>query len=225
MPSSSPGTSRPPPGRMAPSRSRECPHFDPAVRFFNRCAGMCWVWPRRSTTRATISPGPMMPESPQAAREGTITGFVKRSYGAIQPTGARRALDVFGIVALCDNDRGIGRRLSASAPYADDLCLMVHPSHLFEGDRQHPVGTGARERLPCGDDHREPGAGRRDRPAARRQVSAVVAGFHPAIGGVLSLRAGPDPGPPIDAAGAFGVRGWLLCNPVNGPAVEALEPE
>lgn len=176
----------------------------------------------RFTSDGDLTTADFGPDYSQAAREGAITGFVKRSYEAIQPTGAKLALDVFGIIALYDDDQGIGQRLSALAPYADYLCLMIYPSHFSEGNirsapghpNDYPAETitesleRAAEIVPEHVDKFRPWL---------QDFTQPLEGF--SAYGPDEVRA------QIDAAEAFGVSGWLLWNPNNEPTVEALEPE
>jgi hypothetical protein len=69
----------------------------------------------------------------EAAREKVITDFVKKSYEAIQPTGAKFSIDIFGIIAVTDWDQKIGQNFKELAPYVDYLCPMIYPSHFDSG--------------------------------------------------------------------------------------------
>ncbi len=162
------------------------------------------------------------PDYSQGAREGAITGFIERSSAAIRPTGAKLALDVFGIIALYDDDQGIGQRLKQLAPLADYLCLMIYPSHFEEGNIASAPGAP------------------NDYPAetiteslerAAEMVPDSVDKFRPWLQDFTQpLEGFSEYGPAevreqIDAAEAFGGNGWMLWNPNNEPSVEALKPE
>jgi len=162
------------------------------------------------------------PDYSQEAREGAITGFIKRSSEAIRPTGAKLALDVFGIIALYDDDQGIGQRLKQLAPLADYLCLMIYPSHFELGNIVSAPG--------------EPN----DYPSetiteslerAAEMVPESVGKFRPWLQDFTQpLEGFTEYGPAevreqIDAAEAFGGNGWMLWSPDNQPSVAALRPE
>lgn len=70
------------------------------------------------------------PDYSEAARVGAIVGFLKEAQSQIAPSGAKLAVDIFGIVAVYPDDQGIGQRLADIAPYVDYVCAMVYPSHF-----------------------------------------------------------------------------------------------
>lgn len=162
------------------------------------------------------------PDYSQEAREGAITGFIERSSEAIRPTGAKLALDVFGIIALYDNDQGIGQRLTRLAPLADYLCLMIYPSHFEEGNIAS--APGAPNDYPA-----ETIAESLERAA--ELVPKSVDKFRPWLQDFTQPLDGfREYGPEevraqIDAADAFGGNGWMLWNPNNEPSVGALKPD
>ncbi|HEV2529793.1 MAG TPA: putative glycoside hydrolase [Thermomicrobiales bacterium] len=158
----------------------------------------------------------------QEAREGAITGFIARSSEAIRPTGAKLAIDAFGIIGLWDDDQGIGQRLVQLAPLVDYLCLMIYPSHYELGNIRSAPG------------HPNDYPGETITESLERAAELVpehVDKFRPWLQDFTQ----PLPGfaeygaeelrEQIDAAEAFGGNGWLLWNPNNEPTVEALKPE
>jgi len=162
------------------------------------------------------------PDYSQEAREGAITGSIERSSEAIRPTGAKLALDVFGIIALYDNDQGIGQRLRQLAPLADYLCLMIYPSHFELGNIASAPGEP-------NDYPGETITESLERAAA--MVPESVDKFRPWLQDFTQpLEGFAEYGPAevreqIDAAEAFGGNGWMLWSPDNQPSVAALRSE
>lgn len=162
------------------------------------------------------------PDYSQEAREGAITGFIARSAEAIRPTGAKLAVDIFGIITLYDDDQGIGQRFTKIAPLVDYLCMMIYPSHFEEGNiksapghpNDYPYETiyEALERAA----EMAPDHVHKFRPWLQ-DFTYPIEGFMPY--GPEEVRA------QIDAAEDFGVNGWLLWDPTNTPTEEALKPE
>jgi hypothetical protein len=70
------------------------------------------------------------PNYTEDGRVAAIVDFLKESHKQLQPTGAKLAVDVFGIVAIYGDDQGIGQRLADIAPVVDYVCPMVYPSHF-----------------------------------------------------------------------------------------------
>ncbi len=162
------------------------------------------------------------PDYSQEAREGAITGFIERSSRAIRPTGAKLALDVFGIIALYDDDQGIGQRLRQLAPLADYLCLMIYPSHFELGNIASAPG----------EPNDYPGETITESlERAAEMVPESVDKFRPWLQDFTQPLDGfAEYGPAevreqIDAAEAFGGNGWMLWSPDNRPSVAALRPE
>ncbi len=79
------------------------------------------------------------PRGPQ--RTDVITGFLKKAYAEIHPTGALLSLDVFGVMAW---QRQVdlshtGQDIVGMAHYCDVLSPMIYPSHFFGMDNiAHP---------------------------------------------------------------------------------------
>jgi len=88
--------------------------------------------PKPCTAKAT-------PRGPQ--RTDVITGFLKKAYAEIHPTGALFSLDVFGVMAW---QRPVdlahtGQDIVGMAHYCDVLSPMIYPSHFFGMDNiAHP---------------------------------------------------------------------------------------
>jgi protocatechuate 3,4-dioxygenase beta subunit len=152
------------------------------------------------------------PDYSQEAREGAITGFIARSSEQIRPTGIKFAADLFAMIALQDNDQGIGQRLKQLAPLLDYVCLMVYPSHYTEGNiesapghpNDYPYET-VLETLERGEDL-VPGTRLKQRPWLQ-DFSYPVEGLSEY--GEAELRA------QIEATEDFGASGWMLWNPAN----------
>ena len=70
------------------------------------------------------------PDYSEDGRVGAIVSFLKDAHDQLELTGAKLAVDVFGIVAVYPDDQGIGQRLVDIAPVVDYLCPMVYPSHF-----------------------------------------------------------------------------------------------
>ncbi len=156
----------------------------------------------------------------ESARIGAISEFMKRSYDAIRPTGAKFAADLFGIIGLKPDDQGIGQKLTALAPYMDYICLMIYPSHYIEGNiisapghpNDYPYETilesleRAQEQLP---------------DESRLKMRPWLQDF--SLPGMSDY--GPDEvAAEIQAAEDFGTSGWILWDPTNEYTDEALDP-
>jgi hypothetical protein len=66
-------------------------------------------------------------------RVGAIAGFLDASHERINAAGAWLGADIFGIVALYDDDQGIGQYLRDLYLHVDFVCPMVYPSHFDAG--------------------------------------------------------------------------------------------
>jgi hypothetical protein len=69
-------------------------------------------------------------------RSDVITGFLKKAYGELHPTGVLLSLDVFGVMAW---QRQVdlshtGQDIVGMAHYCDVLSPMIYPSHFFGMD-------------------------------------------------------------------------------------------
>jgi hypothetical protein len=64
-----------------------------------------------------------------------ITGFVKRAYEELKPTGVMISADVYGIMAWAQpiDIRITGQKIEDMANHVDVLCPMVYPSHFNDG--------------------------------------------------------------------------------------------
>jgi hypothetical protein len=74
------------------------------------------------------------PRGPQ--RSDVITGFLKKAYAELHPTGVLFSLDVFGVMAW---QRQVdlshtGQDIVGMAHYCDVLSPMIYPSHFFGMD-------------------------------------------------------------------------------------------
>lgn len=161
------------------------------------------------------------PDYSQEAREGAITGFVQRASEKIRPTGVKLAADLFAMIALQDNDQGIGQRLSQLEPLLDYVCLMVYPSHYEEGNivsapgapNDYPYET-VKETLELAE-KMVPGSANKQRP--------WLQDFSNPVAGQRGYTA-DDVAAQIRAAEETGASGWMLWNPANEYSVDALGP-
>jgi hypothetical protein len=80
-----------------------------------------------------------IPRGPQ--RSDVITGFLKKAYAELHPTGVLLSLDVFGVMAW---QRQVdlshtGQDIVGMAKYSDVISPMIYPSHFFGMDGiEHP---------------------------------------------------------------------------------------
>jgi hypothetical protein len=161
------------------------------------------------------------PDYSAEAREGAISGFVERASEQIRPTGTKLAADLFAMIALQDNDQGIGQRLSKLAPLVDYICLMVYPSHYSEGNinsapghpNDYPYET-VKETLERAE-LLVPGTASKQRP--------WLQDFSNPVEGQREYTA-EDVAAQIEAAEEAGASGWMLWNPSNDFSVDALDP-
>jgi len=105
-----------------------------------RVAGKNATKSRRDGTKSTDAcSAPAKPRGPQ--RTDVITGFLKKAYAELHPTGVLLSLDVFGVMAW---QRQVdlahtGQDIVGMAHYADVLSPMIYPSHFFGMDNiPHP---------------------------------------------------------------------------------------
>ncbi len=81
------------------------------------------------------------PEIHTIQRSDVITGFLKKAYAELHPTGVLLSLDVFGVMAW---QRQVdlshtGQDIVGMAHYCDVLSPMIYPSHFFGMDNiAHP---------------------------------------------------------------------------------------
>jgi hypothetical protein len=143
-------------------------------------------------------------------RVAAISGFLEDSLPQVHAAGAWQSADVFGIVAVYDDDQGIGQYLRDLVQYVDFVSPMVYPSHWTEGSlavdgepNDHPgdvitVSIGS----------------------ALDKIDGDASKLRPwlqdfSLGGMTPY--GPDQvREQIDAAEAEGVEGWLLWNGGSG---------
>lgn len=153
-------------------------------------------------------------------RVGAISGFLEDSLSQVHAAGAWQSADVFGIVAVYDDDQGIGQYLRDLYQYVDFVSPMVYPSHWTEGSiavdgepNDHPgdVITISIE-------------------SALDKMNGEIDKLRPWLQD-FSLQGMSAYGPDqvreqIDAAEAEGVEGWLLWNGGGGTDnAAALDPE
>ena len=161
------------------------------------------------------------PDYSAEAREGAITGFVERASEQIRPTGVKLAADLFAMIALQDNDQGIGQRLTQLTPLLDYVCLMIYPSHYEEGNiasapghpNDYPYET-VKETLQLAE-QLIPGSAAKQRP--------WIQDFSNPVAGQRGYTA-DDVAAQIRAAEEVGASGWMLWNPANEYSVDALDP-
>jgi hypothetical protein len=99
-----------------------------------------------SGTETRPAPKSTAPEPPACharapQRTDVITGFLKKAYAELHPTGVLLSLDVFGVMAW---QRQVdlahtGQDIVGMAHYCDVLSPMIYPSHFFGMDNiPHP---------------------------------------------------------------------------------------
>ncbi len=102
--------------------------------------------PAGAKLRGTAPPAPKSSAACTAAKRGpqrtdVITGFLKKAYAELHPTGVLLSLDVFGVMAW---QRQVdlahtGQDIVGMAHYCDVLSPMIYPSHFFGMDNiAHP---------------------------------------------------------------------------------------
>jgi hypothetical protein len=95
--------------------------------------------PEGRKTACSAASKPAGPRGPQ--RSDVITGFLKKAYAELHPTGVLLSLDVFGVMAW---QRPVdlshtGQDIVGMAKYCDVLSPMIYPSHFFGMDNiAHP---------------------------------------------------------------------------------------
>jgi hypothetical protein len=153
-------------------------------------------------------------------RVAAISGFLELSLPQVHAAGAWQSADVFGIVAVYDDDQGIGQYLRDIYQHLDFVSPMVYPSHWDEGSipvdgipNDHP-GEVISVSIAMALDKMDGEAG---------MLRPWLQDF--SLGGMTPY--GPDQvREQIDAAEAAGVEGWLLWNSGGGTNNEAaLNPE
>ena len=102
----------------------------------SRVAGKNGNKSRRDGTKTGCKAAPTGPQ-----RSDVITGFLKKAYAELHPTGVLLSLDVFGVMAW---QRSVdlshtGQDIVGMAKYCDVLSPMIYPSHFFGMDNiAHP---------------------------------------------------------------------------------------
>jgi hypothetical protein len=155
-------------------------------------------------------------------RVGAISSFLDESHERINEAGAWLAADVFGIIALYDDDQGIGQYLRELAKHVDFVCPMVYPSHFDAGSIN--VGNGGEPNDYPYEVIEISMAGALEKmPGMEEKLRPWLQDF--SLGGMKAY--GPDEvRAQIDAAEASGATGWLLWNSGAGTNnEEALHPE
>jgi hypothetical protein len=158
--------------------------------------------------------------SDEEQRVKTIADFIKLSHQALEPTGVKFAVDLFGITSVTPIDQGIGQRIADVAPYVDYICSMIYPSHFDAGffdldvPDAHPYDTikasmEAMKELAPGDE-------KKLRPWLQDFTADWVNGH---------IDYGPDEvKAQIKAAKQEGASGWMLWNADNVYSEDALKP-
>jgi len=153
-------------------------------------------------------------------RVGAINGFLEESLPQVHAAGAWQSADVFGIIALYDDDQGIGQYLPEIYKHVDFVSPMVYPSH-FTADSIDVGGTPNDYPGEVIEISMNGALNLMDNQAGK--LRPWLQDF--SLGGMSAY--GPDQvRAQIDAAEAAGVEGWLLWNTGGGTSNgAALDPE
>lgn len=145
-------------------------------------------------------------------RVGAIAGFLDASHERINEAGAWLGADIFGIVALYDDDQGIGQYLRDLYLHVDFVCPMVYPSHFDAGSIN--VGNGGEPNDYPYEVIEISMAGALEKmDGDTRKLRPWLQDF--SLGGMTKY--GPDEvRAQIDAAEASGASGWMLWNSGGG---------
>jgi hypothetical protein len=92
--------------------------------------------PTAGAKASTTEPKPCKATPRGMQRSDVITGFLKKAYAELHPTGVLLSLDVFGVMAW---QRQVdlshtGQDIVGMAKYCDVLSPMIYPSHFFGMD-------------------------------------------------------------------------------------------
>ncbi len=157
-------------------------------------------------------------EYTEESRVGAITEFLRLSREQLRPTGAKLGADIFGIVALVDNDQGIGQRVADVAKVVDYVCPMVYPSHFTAG----AVSVGGEPNdYPYETIKIAMAKAKQGMPGMTRKLRPWLQDF--SFPGMKPY--GKDEvQAQITAALEEGASGWMLWNPGNVYTAEALGP-
>jgi hypothetical protein len=155
-------------------------------------------------------------------RVGAISSFLDASHERINEGGAWLGADVFGIIALYDDDQGIGQYLRDLVKHVDFVCPMVYPSH-FDAGSILVGGGGEPNDYPAEVIEISMAAALDKMPGMEEKLRPWLQDF--SLGGMMPY--GPNEvRAQIDAAEASGATGWMLWNSGAGTNNEdALNPE
>ena len=156
----------------------------------------------------------------EASRRAAITGAVKAGADAVHAAGGRISVDLFPVVALYNNDQGIGQTLEDLTPLVDYVSLMIYPSHFATGNIpvDGPPNDFPAETVKYTLDRAHeivPGSELKMRPWLQ-DFTYPMEGY--SAYGPTQVRE------QIDAAEAEGVSGWILWNAATEFSVDALKP-
>ena len=156
----------------------------------------------------------------QDGRVAAISGFLEASLPQVHAAGAWQSADVFGIVAVYDDDQGIGQYLRDLYHYVDFVSPMVYPSHWTADS----IAVGGEPNDHPGETITVSIGSALDKMDGRADMLRPwLQDF--SLGGMTPY--GPDQvRAQIDAAEAEGVEGWILWNVGNGTSnAAALHPD
>lgn len=153
----------------------------------------------------------------EEGRVKAITDFLKMSKEQIEPTGAKLAVDVFGIVAVYGDDQGIGQRVADIAPIVDYVCPMVYPSHF---DASSIDVGGEPNDFPGETIALSMGLAAQKMPGMELKLRAWLQDFD--LGRKYTAE---DVRAQIDATDESGASGWMLWNAANEYTEDALDPD
>jgi hypothetical protein len=167
----------------------------------------------RFPTRA----GPKQSVLDAAVRRATIRDFLTQARDALTPYNVFIAADVFGYSCWDPDDTNIGQKLEDVAPAVDYICPMLYPSSFRHGIPAAPMPLDHIDKIILLSLRR---AGERSGLAPNR--------FRPWLQAFRDYRFdhrwfGPtEVRTQIEAADEFGSDGWMLWNPRNVYAEDAL---
>ncbi|GAB4526986.1 MAG: hypothetical protein Kow0063_01820 [Anaerolineae bacterium] len=82
-------------------------------------------------------------ENTPANRQAALNGLLSLTRERLRESGARLAVDFFGLTCWVNQDTGVGQVIESVAPHIDVLCPMLYPSTFGSGLPGHPEYANA----------------------------------------------------------------------------------